>query len=257
MFSRLAKKKGDSSQTKSSAIVTADELVFPDSATLVYFQELIAGFIHKHNNCLTVTQGFAQLLAVDNHDASVTESAEIIQTSAQKAIDLNSRIIACAATDAPKLSQFDSSIYLNDRATKEKKEALAKGSNFECELSAPSGTIEADPTWLNIILDEILQNAYDAIEENPSGKIVLASSSNSPLPSDPKLFRFLEVRDNGSGVPSEKLPQVFRPFFSTKGRDNAGIGLTRAGVLAGQMGVQIGITSSSDGSVVHVAIPLA
>ena len=256
MFSRLSKIKKDSSNdSPRKAIVTADDLNFSDSATLDYFTELMGGFIHKHNNYLTVTQGYSQLLMVDEHQESVAQSAKTIQKSAQKAIDLNSRIIACTKTDAPKLETFDLTGYFERRCEKTRSAALTQGFDFEDEFSGSGGAIKADLSWLNIILDEIFQNAYDAVEEISSARIRLLSHSSSPLESDTKQFRFLEIRDNGAEVSSEKLDKVFKPFFTTKGRDHLGIGLTRAGVLAGIMGMRIGIVSSREGTAVHLAIP--
>ena len=252
MFSRLNRIKKSPQQ---DTLVTADELVFPDSTTLDYFLELIGGFIHKHNNFLTVSQGFSQLLMADAHNDSVAKSAETIQRSAQKAIDLNARMTACTAMDSPKLSEFDFFGFLEKRGEKEKRRAIANSVDFEVEFSGPSGSVRADPAWLGIILDEILENAYDAVKKRPSRKVVIASSSASPLESDSTRFKFLEIRDNGGGVSEEKLRSVFRPFFTTKSREHLGIGLTRAGVLAGIMGVRLGIDSSESGTVVHLALP--
>ena len=131
MFARLTKKKTAFPKPEKSEFVTADHLVFPDSNTLDYFKELIGGFIHKHNNCLTVTQGFSQLLVADDHGSSVTDSAETIQMSAQKAIELNSRILACTATDTPNLTEFDFTDYFKNRCAKEKNATLTREIDFD------------------------------------------------------------------------------------------------------------------------------
>ena len=111
MFSRLSQIKKTSPE---EALVTADELAFPDSPTRDYFIELMGGFIHKHNNFLTVTQGFSQLLIAGDEGESVRKSAETIERSAHKAIDLNSRMLACTGIDAPKITEFDFESYFEN-----------------------------------------------------------------------------------------------------------------------------------------------
>ena len=38
----------------------------------------------------------------------------------------------------------------------------------------------------------------------------------------------LTFRDNGSGIPSDRLARVFEPFYSSKGRERLGLGLSVA-----------------------------
>ncbi len=237
-------------------MVTADELQFPDSHTLAYFNELLRGFVHKHNNFLTVTQGYTQLFALEQQSETTNENAETILASTEKAIELNSRIMACLANEAPKLEDLNIANYFENRCRNEKKNPKAHSLKVDDSLSKLKGEVRVDSVWLDIIFDEIFQNAYDAVQESPEAKIFLTIPTASPLANDPKDYLFVDIQDSGNGIPAEKIAHIFQPFFTNKGRNHVGIGLTRAGVLAVKIGVSIGITSSKKGTVTHLALPL-
>jgi len=64
--------------------------------------------------------------------------------------------------------------------------------------------------FLNIIL-----NADDAVMDE--GTLVIRTSHDTN-------FVFVELSDNGCGIPEEKLPQIFDAFYTTK-KPNKGVGL--------------------------------
>ena len=69
------------------------------------------------------------------------------------------------------------------------------------------------------------------------------------------------IRDTGTGIREEHLPQIFERFFTTKGNLGTGIGLWVTKQLVEARGGQISITSStekeSSGTTVTIFIPFA
>ncbi len=64
----------------------------------------------------------------------------------------------------------------------------------------------------------------------------------------------LRVRDNGSGIPADVLPQVFQPHFSTR-TSGSGLGLAISRRLIEGWGGTIALTSAPDrGTVVHIRL---
>jgi len=64
------------------------------------------------------------------------------------------------------------------------------------------------------------------------------------------------VRDDGVGIPEEKLPYVFEPFFSMKGKFGTGLGLSITYDLIQKMGGRIDISSKlGEGTSVIVELP--
>jgi signal transduction histidine kinase len=78
----------------------------------------------------------------------------------------------------------------------------------------------ADREKLRQVLDNLLQNAIDAIEEahRGNGKISIQAASDQE-------FVEIRVEDNGLGLPVKVRPHVLDPFFTTKER-GTGLGLS-------------------------------
>lgn len=75
----------------------------------------------------------------------------------------------------------------------------------------------ADESLLTLVLTNIIRNACEAVEGKPDALVrVVASESNSSP--------YIQVSDNGPGIPESIREDVFLPFFTTKS-DGSGIGL--------------------------------
>jgi two-component system, NtrC family, sensor kinase len=75
---------------------------------------------------------------------------------------------------------------------------------------------------INQALNNLLINAYQAIQENPMGKkgliVIRTWSENKNV--------FCSIKDNGYGISKKNLSKIFKPFFSTKAPgDGIGWGL--------------------------------
>jgi signal transduction histidine kinase len=51
--------------------------------------------------------------------------------------------------------------------------------------------------------------------------------------------------DNGIGIPSEQIPHIFEPFYTTK-KSGTGLGLSISRDIVKRMGGQIGVDSEPD-----------
>jgi signal transduction histidine kinase len=79
---------------------------------------------------------------------------------------------------------------------------------------------------LQQVILNLLVNARQAIGEG--GQLTIRLRYNSQ-----ENFNELTIRDNGSGIPADKLPKIFEPFFTTKsGPDATGRGGTGLGLAA-------------------------
>ena len=70
-------------------------------------------------------------------------------------------------------------------------------------------------------------------------------------------FLRIQVRDNGSGIPDDKLADIFKPFVSTKGSRGTGLGLAVSRKVLREHGGDIVVeTKLGVGSVFTLRLPL-
>ena len=101
------------------------------------------------------------------------------------------------------------------------------------------------PGELKQIVTNLLSNAIDAIE--PAGQIAIrVSKGRSWVHRGEEGFR-ITISDNGSGIASTDVPQLFQPFFTTKGQKGTGLGLWVTQGLINKHGGQMRLKSSTQG----------
>jgi signal transduction histidine kinase len=93
-----------------------------------------------------------------------------------------------------------------------------------------------DKTYLLELLKNVIINAVEAMSENGLLQILIYQ---------PNRYVILEIQDNGSGIPTDKLTQVIEPFYTTKkNRMNFGLGLSYCYNVMQKHGGSLGISSS-------------
>lgn len=92
---------------------------------------------------------------------------------------------------------------------------------------APPWTLLVDPMQIQVVLRNLLANAFDAVASQPSGHRWVRLSSRA---TGARRFE-LWVEDSGPGVPEPLAQQLFDTFFTTKA-SGMGLGLTISRAIA-------------------------
>ncbi len=87
-----------------------------------------------------------------------------------------------------------------------------------CEILSENVTIKCDPVLIEQVIINLMTNSIHALDGRDNAKITLKCFST------PRQI-IIEVNDNGKGIASKELNEIFIPFFSTK-KDGSGIGLS-------------------------------
>jgi PAS domain S-box-containing protein len=105
-----------------------------------------------------------------------------------------------------------------------------KGSIVTCNISIDENLwpCEVDATQIRQVIENVLINAKEAM---PDGGIVELIASNTITGTNIKSlgrgnYVRIIIKDHGKGIPSENLPRIFDPYFTTKKKkERGGIGL--------------------------------
>ena len=123
-------------------------------------------------------------------------------------------------THIPKPKHADVAVkpLLQDMALLHRKEMTDKGIAIEVNVTPEQLIISADKNMIEQVIINLLKNAIQSFDEQPSKIIWLTASTDKGRP-------VISVKDNGSGIEPEALEKIFIPFFSTK-KTGSGIGLS-------------------------------
>jgi two-component system phosphate regulon sensor histidine kinase PhoR len=122
--------------------------------------------------------------------------------------------------------------------------AIAEKSGAEILVDVPAGLqVRADPDRLEQVLQNLIENALK--HGGPGVRVQVSARQRTGTV-------FIEVADNGPGIPPEAQPQVFDRFYRVdKGRarkeGGSGLGLAIVKQLCESMGGKVAVSSSAQG----------
>lgn len=106
---------------------------------------------------------------------------------------------------------------------------------FSIDLFQEEIEVNADEELLSQVLINLLKNAMQALEGQESGEISLSVKQL-------RTTTYIEVKDNGPGIPHDILEDIFVPFFTTKDT-GTGIGLSLSRQIIRMHGGELQVSS--------------
>lgn len=199
---------------------------------------LTSGILHEINNPNTAIN-----LSIENAITAITENEKIFQVSKNN--------LLTDSEDIKKMSKYFTSslrsltiaqIGLNRITTIiSSLRTFSKKKEVDYQLEEASVFFENSlilfrVQFPSIQVEKIIlnpTNVYGSIGElnqvvlNMCVNAVQAGATAIELIADTaKRNSIIKVKDNGKGIPKESIPKLFDSFFSTKGKDNSGLGLS-------------------------------
>lgn len=206
---------------------------------------LSAGVSHDFNNALGIIHGGAELLdrllRKENIDPAILEYVDIIMKSAMGAAQTVKRLqdFARKRDDRPvSVADLNEAVRVAAEMTRPRWKSEAEASGLHIELIVEPGAkhpfVSGVETELHEILVNLINNALDAMPDG--GKIVLNTEDTAGGPR-------VSIKDTGTGMSPETRARAFEPFFSTKGEQGTGMGLSMVFGIIKRYGGSIGIES--------------
>lgn len=101
--------------------------------------------------------------------------------------------------------------------------------------------IEGDATQLRQVIHNLVQNALDAVADQPDGQVVVHTEATRTEQGELRAVR-LNIADNGPGFPEKVLKRAFEPYVTTKSK-GTGLGLAVVKKIADEHGARVRIAN--------------
>ena len=205
LFDELSKTQAEAAQREKMAVIGT----------------LAAGINHEICNPLGIVRGQCEMFLLNYRDALYKNKTqeEVLKISAEvmnKVIKETDRATAITKklSGFAKPSKKDEMVEVH--VDKELDEVVSlighdlQLSNIEFKKDFPQSfpAILADHKQIQEILFNIVRNAAQAIDKKDGRIIVSGFSQNGSA--------IVRIADNGSGIPPDKIGQIFNPFYTTK-----------------------------------------
>jgi signal transduction histidine kinase len=174
-----------------------------------------AGLAHETRNPLNIIRGMAQMLSKENGaPAEIRDKARAIVDETDKVtVQLNEFINYSRPREVRRAPLALNSVVnevvraLNHDLEEKQIQVKTKGEPL---------AIEADEQLLRQVLFNLLLNAVQAVSAGAEIQVVTGRQDTGEA--------FIEIRDNGPGVPPERRQEIFKPYFTTNEK-GTGLGL--------------------------------
>ncbi|MGA9566158.1 MAG: ATP-binding protein [Candidatus Korobacteraceae bacterium] len=197
--------------------------------------ELAAGLAHEIRNPLAGIAGVLDIVSRDLPDTSVAR--EVIEDAKQEAVQINRILTELLDTARPKAPQFritDIVGTAEHAVLFARQQAVTKRINIEFEVKDELPPVEHDPNQINQVLLNLLLNAIQSMDKAGAIRVTVQQEEDAVA---------IVIADEGKGIAPEHLPNIFRPFFTTKGH-GTGLGLSLARRMVESHGGTISVVST-------------
>ena len=180
---------------------------------------LAAGVAHEVNTPLAVIASQAQMLLrqvpPDNPQAATLEK---IIKQAFRASEIVNHLLKFSRVSGSEYAELDLNKVIRETVSLLDPMLRAAKISLNAQLEPSLPPVSGNYGKLQQVFMNLIMNAHDALPQG--GEITLATAAeNSTV--------YVEVTDNGAGIPADQLSKIYDPFFTTKASSRGtGLGLS-------------------------------
>ena len=213
---------------------------------------------HEMRSPLVVIAQYIESLkaiAGDRFDKDVTEIIERCRIRVQGLEELIEHWLDISRIEAGTFVQKKETISLSHLLARIEEEMtpVCKAKGIGLEINVPDRLLDiiGDEESLVRVFTNIIGNATKYTPE--AGRITVTARGED-------YFVIVDIADTGSGIPQDKLPFIFEPFFRVKGKEErqvgSGLGLTFCKKIMESLGGEISVASKEgEGTTFTLKIP--
>lgn len=182
---------------------------------------LASGIAHDLNNILSAVGLAAHLLKRKYSNDHAAELLTTIESSVERGADIVKQVLLFTRGGDGERKPVDI-LELVGEMSRIVKETFPKSIELRAMIDPNLGAIHGDRTQLHQVLMNLCVNARDAMSNG--GTLMIAARHHDVdeayarmnMDVQPGTYVMVEVRDTGTGIPSDVLDRIFDPFFTTK-----------------------------------------
>ncbi|HJV83866.1 MAG TPA: ATP-binding protein [Noviherbaspirillum sp.] len=215
--------------------------------------EMAGALAHEINQPLTALSAYGaaceQLLARGDTGERLRDAVQRMVAESHRAADVVRRLRDFFRTGATQLEPvalrelLSAATGLFAEKAKQQDIVLHSGDVPEC-------TLLADRLQIEVVLRNLLSNAFDAVADEPRGKRSVTLSAHM----ESQKLVCIRVEDSGAGVPAELAAHLFEAFHSSKA-SGLGLGLTISRAIAEAHGGSL-VAEAADHGIFKLFLPV-
>ena len=187
--------------------------------------QMAAGFAHEINNPLQIMKSDRALIEMIFSDLKkkgdlkepdvkdLEETLDQLKLQIERCSKITQTILEFGRKSEPTENDVDLGAFISQVTSMITQKASVQGIRLKKEISEQTPLLRADPSQLQQVLLNLLNNAIDAITERHGCEGGELSIQAGP---DTNGRVKISVRDNGAGISPDNLKKIFAPFFTTK-----------------------------------------
>ena len=181
--------------------------------------ELATGLAHEIRNPLA---GIAGVIEIVGRDLPSTSPARAVVKDVRLEITRISRtltdLLETARPRRPEIRRSNLNTTVEHAVMLARQQVLSRPIKIELQKAPDLPEVEHDSDQIHQVLLNLLLNAVQAMDGAGTVRVEIGSQES---------YASVVVSDTGRGISPQNLPNIFRPFYTTKG-DGTGLGLSLA-----------------------------
>ena len=188
--------------------------------------QMAAGFAHEINNPLQIMKSDRALIEMILSDLKargelkegpdvkdLEETLAQFKVQIERCAKITQAILEFGRKNEPVEEDVDVGAFVSHVTSMISEKAAVQGIQLKKEISPQTPVIRSDPSKLQQVLLNLLNNAIDAIAERHGCE---GGELHVEVGPDANGRVRIAVKDNGAGINPENLKKIFAPFFTTK-----------------------------------------
>ena len=220
---------------------------------VMQFSRVMSGYLGDLLTVLTPNMSLLKTQLAESPE--LAKNIDVMELSLQQAEQVIKQLLNYGLPEMESAQAYDA-VASFENVIAARREELPENVTMNFQKEGYFQELWGFPRRLERLLQVLVENAVEAM---PEGGDLLLKVLSLPAPQAENGELIIEVADSGCGISEEIRPHIFKPFFSTKIKnEELGMGLFNAYSIVHDAGGQISIESAPDqGTRIRVTLPVS